>query len=229
MSRHFVKSTVGKRAAKPVTYSLLSITCFLIAGLVSLMLTSESRALTCPTLSIDDQVIVRNVGKPDEEGTGLNVRKEPRVNNDEKSIPRVYDGTTGTVRQISQGPKYIWYWVNWNTTPEIKGWSVGIYDGDKVIMTTSEASQKDKLVEKLFRLNPGEADTKTKHDYNDYKCYPVGFSDDTQGYNGGHSGWDARTNPQTDPKRDAYFYSLTAGEVIRAKSLFIDEGRVPRF
>ena len=174
-------------------------------------------------LSIEDTVIIQNVGKQSEERSGLNVRENHNVEagNVSELTPRVFDGTTGTVKGIFQGEKYIWYHVEW-IEPKITGWSVGIYNGEKVITTISDALQKNKLAEVLFGLEENEADLKTKHDENDYQCYPLDFSDETQGYNGGHGGWDVRTTPKMDPHRDAYFYALTTGEVIRAKNMYLD-------
>ena len=206
MSRHFVKSTVCKRAAKPVTYSLLSITCFLITGLVSLLLTSESRALTCPTLSQGDEVVVQNVGEKHEDRSGLNVREYPNTNRGNDPKGKVYDGSKGVILSAEpiSGPRYIWYKVRWYTPSVIEGWSVGIYAGTKVIATISEARQKDELVEALFKLDPGSADTQTRHDYNDYACTWPGHP-----YDGGHSGWDVVSDSE-----NPVFHALIGGELI---------------
>ena len=218
MNRYFVELTFRKFNR----YFLLSLSCSFIMMLIGLLIPSESHALTCPTLSKWDVVVMQNVGTEGEEGAGLNFRKVPTTQNNDPE-GRVYDGTTGTItKEPVHGPRYTWYYVEWDTQPAIEGWSVGIYAGTKVISTTLEARQKDKLVEVLFGLKDGEADLKTKHDYNDYECYPLDFDDDTQGYDGGHSGWDARTTRETDPNRDAPFYSLTTGTVIRAKDKYID-------
>ena len=193
MSRYFVKST-------------LSITCFLIVGLVSLLLPSESRALTCPTLSRGDEVVVQNVGKQHEDRSGLNVREYPNTNRDNDPKGRVYDGIKGVILSDEpvSGPRYIWYKVRWYTPSVIEGWSVGIYAGTKVIATISEARQKDELVEALFNLNPGSADTQTRHDYNDYECTWPGHP-----YTGGHSGWDVVID-----SKDPVFHALIGGELI---------------
>ena len=205
----FLKSTAGKRVSKPVTHALLSFVCFLITVSVSLLLTSESRALTCPTLSKWDVVVVQNVGTEEMEGAGLNVR---RVHTTKDNIPKgqVYDGTTGTIMsEPVHGPRYIWYYVKWDTRPAIEGWSVGIYAGTKVISTTLEAHQKNELVEALFKLEPGEADTRTRHDYNDYECEWPGHP-----YDGGHAGWDVVIDREY-PEEDLYFYPLLGGELIQ--------------
>ena len=207
MIRYFVKSTLCKQAAKIATYSLLSFAYFLIAGLISLLLTSESRALTCPTLSKGDVVVMQNVGEPHEERSGLNVREHPNTNRDNDPTAKVYDGTEGVILSGGPvlGPRYIWYRVRWNTPSVIEGWSVGIYADTKVIATTLEARQKDELVEALFALNPGESDTETRHDYNDYEC-----SWDGDPYTGGHSGWDVVIDSDNVP----FFHALIGGELI---------------
>ena len=219
MNRYFIESTFRKLNR----HFLLSLSCLFIVLLSGLLVPGDSHGLKCPMLSIEAEVIIQNVGKQSEERSGLNVRKNHNVEADKVSelTPRVFDGTTGTVKGIFQGEKYIWYHVEW-IEPKITGWSVGIYNGEKVITTISEAVQKDKLAEVLFGLEEEEADLKTKHDENDYQCYPLDFSDETQGYNGGHGGWDVRITPEVDPHRDAYFYALTAGEVIRAKNMYLD-------
>ena len=102
MIRYFVKSTVCKQAAKTVTCSLLSFACLFIAGLVSLLLTSESRALTCPTLAKGDVVVVQNVGEEHQEKSGLNVREYPNTNRGNDPKAKVYDGTRGVI--LSDGP-----------------------------------------------------------------------------------------------------------------------------
>lgn len=219
MNRYFIESTFRKLNR----HFLLSLSCLFILQLSGLLVPDDSYGLKCPTLSTDAEVIIQNVGKQSEERSGLNVREDHKVEADNvsESTPRVFDGTIGTVKGIFQGEKYIWYYVEW-IDPKITGWSVGIYNGEKVITTTSEALQKNKLAEVLFGLEENEADLKTKHDENDYQCYPLDFSDETPGYNGGHSGWDVRTTRAMYPHRDAYFYALTAGKVIRAENMYLD-------
>lgn len=194
MSRYFVKS-------------MLSIICFLITGLVSLLLTNESRALTCPTLSKGDTVVVQNVGEEHEDRSGLNVREYPNTNRGNDPKGRVYDGIEGVILSNSAvpGSGYIWYKVRWDTPVVIEGWSVGIYADTKVISTISEARQKDELVEALFKLNPGTADEHTRHDYNDYECTWPGHL-----YDGGHSGWDVVIDSD-----NPVFHALIGGELIQ--------------
>ena len=215
----YVKFTVCKRSSETVTYYFLSFTCFLITGLVSLLLTSESPALTCPTLSKWDVVVVQNVGTEEVEGTGLNVR-EVHTTNDNIPTGEVYNGTTGTImREPVQGPKYIWYYVKWDTQPALEGWSVGIYAATIVISTTLEAHQKNELAEALFKLEPGEADTRTNHDYNDFGCN----WDGDPYIGGGHPGWDIQTkNVVNRPEINVPFYSLTKGTVIRVGKITHD-------
>ena len=203
---YFLKSTVGKRVSKLVTRAVLSFACFLITVLVSLLLTSESRALTCPTLSKGDEVVMQNVGKQHEDRSGLNVREYPNTNRDNNPKAKVYDGTDGVILSDKPvyGSGYIWYKVRWYTPSVIEGWSVGIYDGTKVIATISEARQKDELVEALFNLNPGSADAQTRHDYNDYGCtWP------DHPYIGGHAGWDVVIDSD-----DPVFHALIGGVLI---------------
>ena len=221
---HFsLKFSMWKQTLNLGSPLLFGLVCYLIAVFSGLLIPSVSHGLTCPTLSNGDEVVVQNIGKKqhEDDDNGLNVRNEHNTNN--IPIADVFDGAIGTVKAQFQGPTYIWYYVEWKTPIEIPGWSVGIFGGNKVIASTLEASQKDELVEVLFRLEDGEADLKTIHDYNDYKCYPEGFNDNTPGYKGGHSGWDVTTTWQADPNRDAPFYSLTNGLVIRAKDKYIDE------
>lgn len=209
MIRYLVEHTSRKRAVKPVTFFMQSFFCCLIVMLNGLIVTDKSHALTCPTLSKGDEVIVQNVGKRHEERSGLNVRNQPNTNRGNDPITTVYDGTKGIIlsSEPTEGPKYIWYQVRWNTSPKIEGWSVGIYGGTKVIETTLAARQKDKLVEALFGLNPGEANIKTRHDYNDYACSWEGDP-----YTGGHGGWDAVVDSPEVP----FFYALIGGELIQA-------------
>ena len=205
----FINQMSRKRMIKSVAFLMQSFFCCLMVILNGLIVPDKSHALTCPTLSKGDEVIVQNVGKRHQERSGLNVREDPNTNRGNDPIGTVYDGTKGVILSSEpvKGPKYIWYEVRWNTSPTIKGWSVGIYGGTKVIAPTLEAHQKDKLVEALFRLNPGEADTKTRHDYNDYECSWEGDP-----YAGGHGGWDAVIDSPEVP----FFYALIGGELLQA-------------
>ena len=221
---HFpLKFSMWKQTLNLGRHLLFGLVCYLIVVFSGLLIPSVSHGLTCPTLSNEVEVVVQNIGKKQHENddNGLNVRNEHNKNN--RPIADVFDGAIGIVKARFQGPIYIWYYVEWKTPIKISGWSVGIWGGNKVIASTLEASQKDKLVEVLFGLKDREADLKTIHDYNDYECYPEGFNDNSPGYNGGHSGWDVTTTWQADPNRDAPFYSLTDGLVIRDKEKYIDE------
>ena len=60
---------------------------------------------------------------------------------------------------------------------------------------------------------------KLNYEYNGYGCNVSWKENGEFVYDGGHAGWDAQTISTFDSKRDAKFYSLTAGKVIRA-----DEG-----
>ena len=90
------------------------------------------------------------------------------------------------------------------------------------------AQRKDLLTERLFGLRPGEADTYTRHDLNDWGCNVAAsppadcnagkaFYDGNvnkaawNAYEGGHGGWDASHHD-----RRPIFYSLSEGEVIAA-------------
>ena len=85
---------------------------------------------------------------------------------------------------------------------------------------SSTKTKKDRIVEVLFGLDLGEADAETYHDYNDYGNCPdeVESCDSgtgTEGYRGGHSGWDVQTKSVAlDSTADESFYSLTSGQVI---------------
>ena len=93
---------------------------------------------------------------------------------------------------------------------------------------TTRAEQKNLLVERLFGLLPGTADTHTRHAYNDWGCNLVASPSadcnvgdafyeahvDTAAWNayeGGHGGWDV-SHRDTAPQ----FYSLSEGTVIAA-------------
>ena len=205
MNRYFVELTFRKFNR----YFLLSFGCSFIMMLTGLLIPSESHALTCPTLSKWDVVVMQNVGTEEMEGAGLNVRKV-HTTKDNTPKGRVYDGTTGTITEEPvQGPRYIWYYVKWDTRPAIEGWSVGIYAGTKVISTTLEARQKDELVEALFKLESSEVDTRTRHDYNDYECTWPGHP-----YDGEHAGWDVVID-RKDPEDVLYFYPLLGGKLIQ--------------
>ena len=94
---------------------------------------------------------------------------------------------------------------------------------------TTRAEQKNLLVERLFGLLPGQADTHTSHAYNDWGCNLVASpsADCNVGdefykahvnkaawnaYEGGHGGWDVNRRNASG----AQFRSLTSGIVIAA-------------
>ena len=100
-----------------------------------------------------------------------------------------------------------------------------------VLQGPTRAKKKDLLVERLYGLHPGEADTRTNHDQNDWGCNvpSVAEADCSTGqtaetfynrlvdvaswnaYEGGHGGWDT-----SHRDRRPTFYSLSEGEVIAA-------------
>ena len=81
-------------------------------------------------------------------------------------------------------------------------------------------AELDEIAGKLFNMPPDD----TNHDYNYYRCCPDPDGDGTtfchdpivSGYKNGHSGWDLQTKSVVFGIADEPFYSLTAGEVIRA-------------
>ena len=99
---------------------------------------------------------------------------------------------------------------------------------DRGATRADRAEQKDLLVERLFGLRPGTADTHTRHAYNDWGCNLVASSSADcnvgdafyeahvdkaawNAYEGGHGGWDV-SHRDTAPQ----FYSLSEGAVIAA-------------
>ena len=71
-------------------------------------------------------VIVRNTGD-----LGLNIRSQPRVNDNNK-IGQVHDGATGT---ITDGPQingdFTWWKIDWDRARE--GWSVAVIGGSQLL------------------------------------------------------------------------------------------------
>ena len=150
-----------------------------------------------------------------ESGEFLNVRVKPGTNN--AKVGRVPNGAKGI---IQNGPEFpaaglTWYEVSWETPVEVRGWCAESYDGCVYLITPERAMQKDKLVEKLFDLKEGTADAQTNHDYNGYRCNLSWKVDGELVYDGGHPGWDVQTKSEVDPQRNAYFYAVTAGELIK--------------
>ena len=201
----FVKPTVWKSTTNPGKRALLSLVyCFVIG--VGLLITNDVHAF-----SKGDRVVLQNTY------IGRYVRNNPIVD-PEEDPPLVYDGTRGTVSEGPvRDPKYTWYKVKWDTpNGELEGWTADSIDGCPFFIDSAErADQRDAIVEKLFKGIPHE---KTNHDYNGYNCYRSWVDDKGNPiYVGGHAGWDAQTkNVVHDKSIDVTFYSLTAGEVIRA-------------
>ena len=86
-------------------------------------------------------------------------------------------------------------------------------------LTSDDSDVKAKqarIAEKLFGLEPCEADSLTYYDYNNYMANPHNDTDKCDGYLGGHSGWDVQTQSVAgdDKTADEEFYSLTSGQVI---------------
>lgn len=206
----FELSMNRKKMRKPIGRFLLQFLYFFVimfGGLVP----SESHSQTCPTVSIDDRVIVQNVTFK----KGLAVRELPGVDKEEEG--RVHNDDIGTVQSkpVVDGI-YTWYHIKWKVLGK-SGWSAGIIDGRKYIAEVSEVHQKDKIVKVLFGgKNPERVDpATTNHDYNDYGCTVPRWAGECKGYDGGHSGWDVQTDTVAlDETADEDFYSLTAG-VIR--------------
>ena len=224
---------VWKRKTTFLTRSLLSLACCLMVMLGGMLFTNESHAQTCQiTACPGDRVVVQAVAR--------NVRSEPRIrpNND---FAQVRKGSEGEIQNDPDRDKkyfeihngFVWYYVKWDDVDKA-GWSAGIEGAVKQIVTTSEANQKDAIVEALFNgKNHSTQDyitsEQTKHDYNDYQCNAEWRENGELVYKGGggHAGWDVRTLYQDhDPVqyknpelRNAMFYSLTDGEVINVTKL----------
>ena len=204
MSRHFVKSTGRKRTAKLMGCSLLGLNCFLVL-LALLLVPNNSQAF-----QRDDAVVAQNRGPWGQ----VIVRSSAGISKPWHATVtgRVPNGTRGSIKQ---GPKrrngLLWYEVNWKTqNGDFMGWSAETVtvDGCKVISPAEQAIRRDKIVSKLFKMSKWQAANNTLHDYNGYGCDPGREC----GYRGGHSGLDALS---TDEDKKT-FYSLTAGELIKA-------------
>ena len=85
-------------------------------------------------------------------------------------------------------------------------------------------AKQARIAEKLFGLEPCEADSLTYYDYNNYMARP-NDTGDCDGYMGGHSGWDVQTQSVAgdDKTADEEFYSLTSGEVIALYDKDLDD------
>lgn len=92
--------------------------------------------------------------------------------------------------------------------------------GASPLMAITEAEKKDRIVEVLFKLEQGQADTLTYHDYNDFGDQKD-WDGIVLGYQGGHAGWDVQTISVAGnvPTVDEKFYSLTSGTVINTTAL----------
>ena len=196
----FVKPTVWKSTPNAGKHALLGLVCCFVM-VVGLLITSNVHAF-----SKGDRVVLQN--SPD----GRNVRSERRVHPD-TLLATIPNGTRGTVSESPvQDPTYTWYKVKWDTANGVlEGWTADVIDGCPFFIDSAErADQKDTIVEELFKGIPHQA---TNHDYNDYKCNLTWRVNGKLVYQGGHSGWDAQTQ---DKSLNHSFYSLTAGELIRA-------------
>ena len=198
-----IHNSFFRRIANPGTHILLNLICCLIAVLAGSLYPSSSYAL-----SQGDEVVIKH--------EKLNVRSDhhipPPPNSDKNVEDTLIYGTKGMIIDGPvHGSTYTWYEIKWETS--VTGWSAEVIDGCKTIITTERARQKDEIVAKLFNFDLSEVDAKTKHDYNDYECNLDWEINGKLVYQGGHGGWDVRTR---DKSLNQPFYSLTAGELIRA-------------
>ena len=159
------------------------------------------------------------------EKKGLYIREKPST--ESADLGGVYDDYEGIVTfdkdgkhmiknsEIIKGKKvrYVWYYVKWFDSGK-KGWSAGMIDDYKYIVTTEENDQKNVITEALFNDKNYDKTEEgyityddTLHDYNDYGC-----NADTLYGGKGHAGWDVRT--KDDRPSDQVFYSLTKGKLI---------------
>ena len=212
MINYSIKPTVWRATTNSGKRTLLGLVCCFIMVVGSLII-SDVHAF-----DIGDRVVLQN------SPNGRNVRNDHRVH-PETFLDTIPNGTRGTVSKGPEvDPPYTWYEVEWDTANGVLvGWTADTIDGCPFFIGSAErADQKDAIVERLFKGIPHEA---TNHDYNDYKC-KLSWEGVVGGYIGGHSGWDVQTTSQTDPNRNAHFYALTTGVVIRAKDKYIDTAGV---
>ena len=217
----------SRRVVNPGIHALLNLTCWLIVMLAGLLVPSISYGEDHIFNKDDEIVLISDF---------LNVRSKAEI-----SVPynanvtgSVDYGTEGIILSGPVvGPRYTWYEIQWDTETKLQGWSAEAIDGCKTIITTEKARQKDELVKHLFNdLRENKNNIKyhpsdTNHDYNDYGCNRSTINEETgnQLYVGGHAGWDAQTKDVVRNKAiNVTFYSLTAGEVIRASK---GNARVP--
>ena len=214
MSNNFVTFVFWKQRISSRICALLGLICYFT--LVLGVLISSSYHDNFHTFHVEDEVVVQNTYR------GLDVWEIPRV--EPHTVP---DGTRGTIlSEPRMTPSGVWYKVRWMTVPEVTtGWSLSNEDGCDVIGTVERATQRDKIVSKLFKMSLEEDETiglhevdrKTNHEYNGYGCNMTWEEDRQLVYDGGHAGWDAQTkNVVADRSIDVPFYSLTDGEVITA-------------
>ena len=192
--------------------------------LVMILAMPASAQIASQGLNVGDTVIVQNTLN-----SGLNIRSGAGTNHE--VIGNVSDGARGIIIDVPKSADgYTWWKVDWVNDPT--GWSVEAIDEFLLLLRTTppdgnkgdEAKKKDRIVEVLFNLEVGQADSLTYHDYNDYGNCPVvdgrNYCHDPvrSGYLGGHSGWDVQTISVAGnvPTVNERFYSLTRGEVIRA-------------
>lgn len=209
MTRIFDKPINRERTVNYYMHALLVGICCLTIIIGSALFLSDANAW-----ERDNKVVVQV-----DSSIPLNVREDAGTNN--AIVGKVPNGTKGTIRN---GPKsatgLTWYEVSWETPDRLRGWCAESYDGCVYLITPEKAMQKDRLVEKLFRFERGTADAKTKHDYNGYRCNLSWRQNGILVYAGGHAGWDVTTRVEADPERNAKFYAVTAGELIRVGGTF---------
>lgn len=209
MTRYFQERTVCKQTTKSIKRSLLNFVGCIFMILGCLLIPSDAQ-----DFRVGDEVVLQNTFE------GLEVWQIPKVEPD-----IVSDGTRGIIVDgpitIPAGPLY--YKVRWKTSHEVKGWGPEEIDGCRIFGTVEEAERRDKITAELFQMslnknNIGlhQVDRETNHEYNGHGCNVSWEKNGELVYVGGHSGWDAQTISAFDPDRNAEFYSLTTGKVIRA-------------
>jgi len=205
MTRIFVKPINRERTVNYYMHALLVVVCCLSMILGSALFPNDANAW-----NQGDKVVVQV-----QSGKFLNVRVEAGTNN--AIVGKVPNGAKGI---IQNGPEFpavglTWYEVSWETPIEVRGWCAESFDGCVYLITPERAMQKDKLVEKLFDLKDGTADAQTNHDYNEYRCNLSWKVGGKLVYDGGHPGWDVQTKQEIDRQRNAYFYAVSSGELIK--------------
>ena len=118
---------IGKMR-KPLTFSLLSLFCFLIVIPIFLLALSDSHAL-----QEDDKVVAQNKGP----GGKVIVRSMHHISDPwgANIVDQVPNGARGTVVSGPEpGDGYLWYEINWEDYDD--GWSAETVDGCRVIGTS---------------------------------------------------------------------------------------------